>query len=179
MKGFSQLLRHNRYFPVTQQFDGPEKHPKHLYGHLSDNFPDSNKLTGYVDYENSTLRTGEAVTFAADHAPTRRIRTMIISKKLVAGVLGGMLILASYALVWAGSDNAAAPTQSATSNQSLLGALTPLLTDAATHKATPNCKPDTLYSGHDVVGDSEACFVSHVDVRAAAGGTNPGVSGAF
>jgi hypothetical protein len=105
---------------------------------------------------------------------------MVISKKLIAGVLGGMLIVASYAPVWAGSDSAAAPSQSAaTSNQSLLGALTPLFADAATHKATPNCKPDTLYSGHDVVGDSEACFISHVDVRAAAGGANPGVSGAF
>ncbi len=104
---------------------------------------------------------------------------MGISKKLIAGVLGGMLIVASYAPVWAGSDSVTAPSQSATSNQSLLGALTPLFADVGTHKATPNCKPDTLYSGHDVVGDSEACFVSHVDVRAAGGGTNPGVSGAF
>lgn len=109
---------------------------------------------------------------------------MVISKKLVASALGGLLIAASFTPVWAGSDSAtaAAPAQStatAPSNQSLLGALTPLLADAAVHKAQPNCKPDTLYSGHDVVGDSEACFMSHVDVRAAGAAANPGIAGSL
>jgi hypothetical protein len=106
---------------------------------------------------------------------------MVISKKLVASALGGLLIAASFTPVWAGSDNAAAPQSTATapSNQSLLGALTPLLADAAVHKAKPTCKADTLYSGHDVVGDSDACFMSHVDVRAAGAGANPGVAGSL
>lgn len=105
----------------------------------------------------------------------------MVSKKLVATAIGGLLLAASYAPVWAGSADTAAPsTQSAasgTTNNSVLGALTPLFADVVEHKAQPNCKADTLYSGHDVIGDSEACLISHVDARAT--GVNPGVSGAL
>ena len=106
---------------------------------------------------------------------------MAVSKKLIAGAVGGLLLVASYAPVWAGSgEPVASPNQQGSvvsGDSTLLGALTPLFADAVEHKAQPNCKADTLYSGHDVVGDSEACLLSHVDVRA--GGINPGISGAL
>jgi hypothetical protein len=64
----------------------------------------------------------------------------------------------------------------APSDKSLLGILTPMLTDPATHAAQKDCKPDQLYSQHDVVGDPEACFMGRYDVRsgsASVGATAP------
>jgi len=106
---------------------------------------------------------------------------MIVSTKLAAAVMGGLLLAVSYAPAWAGSagdSSAAAPSAMApTADRSLVGVLSPLFADAAPHQAQKTCKSDSLYSQHSVVGDPDACFISHVDARA--GAVNPGVSGAL
>lgn len=106
---------------------------------------------------------------------------MVVSTKLAAAVMGGLMLAAAYAPAWAGSANdptAAAPSQSAAvADRSLVGVLSPFLAVAAPHEAQKNCKPDTLYSHHDVVGDADACFVNRFDVRASA--ISPGVGGSL
>jgi len=106
---------------------------------------------------------------------------MVVSTKLVAAVMGGLLLAAVYTPAWAGSANdttAAGQSQAAVgADRSLVGVLSPLLADAAPHEAQKSCKPDSLYSQHDVVGDSDACFINRFDARA--GSLNAGVSGGF
>ena len=101
---------------------------------------------------------------------------MVISTKLAAAVMSGLLLAASYAPAWAGSTGDSSGTAPA-ADRSLIGVLSPLLADAAPHQAQKACKPDSLYSQHSVVGDPESCFISRFDVRV--GGVNPGVAGAF
>jgi hypothetical protein len=96
---------------------------------------------------------------------------MSVSTKLAAAVVGGLLFATAYAPAWAQSVDAKAPATPASSGvsggQSILGIVAPLLNTTAQHQAQKNCKADSLYSAHDVVGDSESCFVSKVDVRGA------------
>jgi hypothetical protein len=104
---------------------------------------------------------------------------MVISTKLAAAVIGGLLLAVSYTPAWAGSGgDSSAAAQSATApsaDRSLVGVLSPLLADVAPHQAQKTCKPDSLYSQHTVVGDPDACFLSKVDVRSAA--INSGIAG--
>ena len=94
---------------------------------------------------------------------------MTLSTKLAAAAIGGLLLVVGYAPAWAGSADAAPVTAQspATPNadHSLVGVLCPMLADAAPHQAQKACKPDSLYSQHSVVGDSDACFINHTDVR--------------
>src|SRR5208282_2547367 len=99
---------------------------------------------------------------------------MMVSTKLAAAVMGGLLLAVSYAPAWAGSAtdaSAAAPSVMAPSaDRSLVGVLSPLLADAAPHQAQKTCKADSLYSQHSVVGDPDACFISKIDARAGSAG---------
>jgi hypothetical protein len=108
---------------------------------------------------------------------------MVLSKKLLASALGGLLIAASFAPAWAADASNAAPANQSGStvsgDQSVLAAISPLLADTKVHKAPVNCKADSLYSNHDVIGDPDACLLSHVDVRAAGAASNPGISGSL
>jgi hypothetical protein len=102
---------------------------------------------------------------------------MVLSTKLAAAVMGGLLLAAVYTPAWAGSANApsTAGTSSAAvgTDRSLVNILNPLLAVGAPHQAQKNCKADTLYSQHSVVGDPDACFMGHFDARS--GSLNPGV----
>jgi hypothetical protein len=95
---------------------------------------------------------------------------MTVSTKVAAIVVGGLLL--AYGPARAQSTQAAAPaTASAgavTNGQSVLGFIAPLLNSSVEHKAAKNCKPDSLYSQHSVVGDPNACFVGKLDVRQSA-----------
>jgi len=101
---------------------------------------------------------------------------MLTSKRTAILLMSGLLLGTASARVWAADGKAAAPvsvTVAAPGDRSLLGILTPLLTDPATHEAQKECKPDQLYSQHDVVGDPEACFRGRFDLRSS---PNSGVS---
>jgi hypothetical protein len=105
---------------------------------------------------------------------------MVLSTRLAAAVIGGLLLATVYTPAWAGSANdttisrgstfTGASTTTGTSSsvpgadRSLLGVLSPLFADAAPHEAQKRCKPDTLYSQHDVIGDPNACFLNRVNV---------------
>ena len=105
---------------------------------------------------------------------------MVISTKLAAAVMSGLLLAVSYAPAWAGSAGNSSAASSATApaaDRSLIGVLSPLLADAAPHQAQKACKPDSLYSQHSVVGDPASCFINRFDVRV--GGVNPGMGGVF
>jgi len=92
--------------------------------------------------------------------------------------MGGLLLAVSYAPAWAGDTSVAAPSAIApVADHSLVGVLSPLLTDTVQHKAQKTCKSDSLYSQHSVVGDPDACFISRVDVRGVASAS--GVGGIF
>lgn len=94
---------------------------------------------------------------------------MTVSTKVAAIVVGGLLL--AYGPARAQSTQAAPATTSAgavTNGQSVLGFIAPLLNTSVEHKAAKNCKPDSLYSQHSVVGDSEACFVGKLDARQSA-----------
>ena len=103
---------------------------------------------------------------------------MAVSTKLAA-VVGGLLLATTYAPAWAQSTSAPAPAaQSAgavSGGQYLLGVVAPLLNNTTQHAAQKNCKADSLYSAHDVVGDSESCFISKVDARASAPSSSFGI----
>lgn len=103
---------------------------------------------------------------------------MTVSTKVAAIVIGGLLL--AYGPARAQSTQAAPATTSAgavTNGQSVLGFIAPLLNTSVEHKAEKNCKADSLYSAHSVVGDPDACFQNKFDARTA--GTVPGVSGIF
>ena len=104
---------------------------------------------------------------------------MVLSTKLAAAVMGGLLLAAVYTPAWAGSANdtstAGASSAAAGSDRSLVSVLSPLLNVSTPHQAQKSCKPDSLYSQHSVVGDPEACFISRVDVRSSA--ATPGIGG--
>ena len=94
---------------------------------------------------------------------------MNVSTKLAAAVVGGLLFASTYAPAWAQSVNAPAPAaQNVSGAPSVLGVIAPLLNNTTQHAAQKNCKADSLYSAHDVVGDSQACFVNKTDARGSA-----------
>jgi hypothetical protein len=94
--------------------------------------------------------------------------------------MSGLLLAAVYTRTWAGSINdtttigvsrstsASASTDASSStpgsDHSLLGVLSPILADAAPHQAQKSCKPDTIYSAHDVIGDPDTCYLNRVNV---------------
>jgi len=94
---------------------------------------------------------------------------MSVSTKLAAVVVGGLLFATTYAPAWAQSADVKAPAAQSASGvgagQYVLGVVSPLLNNTTQHAAQKNCKADGLYSAHDVVGDSESCFISKVDAR--------------
>jgi hypothetical protein len=111
----------------------------------------------------------------------KEARIMNISGRLVTGVMGGFLLIAAYVPAWAGPVNHATTpsTQAAAAakeDQAILGFLGSIMLAPGQPRAQ-RCKPETLYSQHDVIGDPEACFGNHFDVRA--GGINPGAAPAF
>lgn len=97
------------------------------------------------------------------------------TKRLMAGALSGFLMIGASAPIWAnppaGDMNSATqvPLTTKSADHSPLGILAPILTESAQHSTQKTCKPDTLYSQHDVVGDSEGCFINRFDARGAAG----------
>ncbi|MGO9265259.1 MAG: hypothetical protein ACLQBA_10305 [Candidatus Binataceae bacterium] len=100
---------------------------------------------------------------------------MLTTKRMAIFLLSGLLLGSASARGWAADGAAAAPVSVGSavtepSDKSLLGILTPMLTDPAIHAAQKGCNPDRLYSQHDVVGDPEACFMGRFDVRS--GGTS-------
>lgn len=102
---------------------------------------------------------------------------MVVSTKLAAAVMGGLLLAAVYTPAWAGSaDNTAQPTTT-TANQSMVGVLSPVFANVATHPAQKNCKADSLYSNHDVVGDPDSCFQNKFDARAGSTAGGSAVAG--
>jgi len=125
----------------------------------------------------------KAVTIAGRTDTYEEVRSMVVSTKLAAAVMGGLLLAAVYTPAWAGSagDTTAAgqPSTAVSADRSLVGVLSPLFADAAPHQAQKTCKSDSLYSQHSVVGDPDACFLNRVDVRASSAGGNPGLGGAL
>src|SRR5438445_5398414 len=94
---------------------------------------------------------------------------MAVKVKLVAAVVGGLLLATTYAPAWAQSANPAAQSTGVVNGgQYMLGVITPLLNNTAPHVAQKKCKADSLYSAHDVVGDSDACFLNKLDARGTA-----------
>jgi hypothetical protein len=105
---------------------------------------------------------------------------MVVSTRLVAAVMGGLLLATVYTPAWAGSANDTTTTAALTStgastssdlsspapgtDHSLVNVLNPLLADAAPHKAPKSCKADTLYSQYDVIGDPNACILYRVSI---------------
>jgi hypothetical protein len=103
---------------------------------------------------------------------------MVVSMKLAAAVIGGVLFATLSTPAWAGSAGDAAYTGSPTdatqttgasssaggADRSVIGVLSPLLADVGPHQAQKNCKQSSLYSQHDVVGDPDACFLNRVNV---------------
>jgi len=102
---------------------------------------------------------------------------MVVSMKLAAAVMGGLLIAAVSAPAWAGSakdatitgspgdstsTDASSPTRGV--DRSLIGALSPFLADAVPHEAQKRCATDSLYSQHDVNGDPDACYLNRINV---------------
>ncbi len=101
---------------------------------------------------------------------------MSVSTKLAAVVVGGLLFATTYAPASAQSVDAKAPaSQSVSGAPSVLGVIAPLLNNTTQHVAQKHCKADSLYSAHDVVGDSESCFISKVDARTNAPGVGFGI----
>ena len=103
---------------------------------------------------------------------------MLTIKRTAILLTAGLLLGSACARGWAADSAAAAPASvdapvADPGDKSLLGILTPVLTEPAAHPAQKNCTPDQLYSQHDVVGDPEACFRGRFDVRtgSAVGGT--------
>ncbi len=106
---------------------------------------------------------------------------MTISNKVTSGVLSGFLLMAACvpALAGPGNQRATVSTQSTTAanrDQAILGFLESI-TPASVQPRVQRCKPETLYSQHDVIGDPDACFLNHFDVRA--GGVNQGAAPTF
>jgi hypothetical protein len=97
------------------------------------------------------------------------------NKRLMAGALAGFLMFGGIETTWADppadTGNAGTPAAAAShgADRSLLGMIAPVLTARAQHATQKTCKPDTLYSQHDVVGDSDGCFINRFDARDAAG----------
>lgn len=96
---------------------------------------------------------------------------MAINKRAAILLIASFLVSAPIPMLGWAADNSPAPApvspaSGATDpNNSLLGILNPLLTASVGHSAPKDCKPDMLYSQHDVVGDPDACFRGHYDVR--------------
>jgi len=104
---------------------------------------------------------------------------MVVSTRSVAAVMGGLLLATVYTPAWAGSANDTATSSRSTSTgastsagaspsapgsgRSLVGVWSQLLADASPHETQKGCKPDTLYSQHDVNGDPDACLVNRPD----------------
>lgn len=109
---------------------------------------------------------------------------MDASKKLMAGALVGLLTLGTYAPTWAnppdtGTTNAPqAAVTPGNANRSRMGLLAPILTAPTAHEAARACKPDDLYSQHDVVGDPDSCFLNRLDLRGT-GSMQGGYPGTF
>jgi len=95
---------------------------------------------------------------------------MVLSTKLATVVLGGLMFVAASVPAWAGSSTSAQAGVPPTADQSLVTVLSPLFANVVAHPVQDDCKPDSLYSQHSVVGDSDACFVNHTDVRASTAG---------
>ncbi len=98
---------------------------------------------------------------------------MLTGKKMAIVLISGLLLGA------AGQQGLAADTSAAPANRvaitgddgkSLAGLLA-ILTESTAHAAQKSCTPDQLYSQHDVVGDPDACFRNHYDVRGSLGGS--------
>jgi hypothetical protein len=102
---------------------------------------------------------------------------MVVSTKLAAAVMGGLLLAAVYTPAWAGSGDAGAQPATASASQSLVGVLNPVFANVATHPAQKTCKADTLYSNHDVVGDPDSCFQNKLDARAGSATGGSAVAG--
>jgi hypothetical protein len=94
---------------------------------------------------------------------------MLTSKRTAILMMSGLLLGTACARGWAEDRTATAPVSVGAAvadpgDTSLLGLLTPFLTDSVTHEVQKNCKPGHLYSQHDVVGDPEACFMNRFNV---------------
>jgi hypothetical protein len=93
------------------------------------------------------------------------------TKRLMAGTLAGFLMIGASPSTWANPPSSEttganqAPATTSRADRSLLGMLAPILTDPAQHAPQKTCKPGTLYSAHDVVGDPDACFMGRLDGR--------------
>ncbi len=107
---------------------------------------------------------------------------MSVPTTLIAMAIGGLIVATTSLPAGAQStDTVATKSASGVSGaQDILGILSPLLNNATQHATPKNCKPDSLYSAHDVIGDSDSCFVSKVDVRGGSTvGNGSGVTGVF
>jgi hypothetical protein len=105
---------------------------------------------------------------------------MFISRRTLVALAAGVLLTAASAQAQPVAKQAvASPAASGvadTGSHSLLGIITPALTDPVAHRAQKTCDAGKLYSSHDVVGDPEACFMGRLDVH---GGMSSGSTGAF
>jgi hypothetical protein len=98
---------------------------------------------------------------------------MGMPKKAIV-VLIPSLLFGFGAPAWSGTAKQAAPTSTSAqvmpaspNSNSLLGMVNWLAatdTHAAPRKPDANCKASHLYSGHDVVGDPEACIMGQYTI---------------
>ena len=107
---------------------------------------------------------------------------MAKSKRLVASAAAAMLMLGAYAPAWAQppagapTPSAQAPLQTGREEASMAEILGSILTERVDHVPVKRCPPGSLYSEHDVVGDSESCFLNRLGVPNGIVGTS-GFSG--
>lgn len=104
------------------------------------------------------------------------------SKRLASGAMAAMLIIGAYAPAWAGpSQNAPTtpaqdPVAPGNDAGSLAGIMGSFLTEHADHRSAKQCKPGSMYTEHDVVGDPESCFINRLGIPSGMAGA-PGFAG--
>jgi hypothetical protein len=92
-----------------------------------------------------------------------------MSKKAIV-VLVPSLLFGIGAPAWSGASDQATPkaqvTPAGRSDNTLLGMLSSILTatDTGSRKEKNKCIASNMYSGHDVVGDPEGCFMGRYNL---------------
>lgn len=106
---------------------------------------------------------------------------MVKKKRLAASAMAATLMFGTYAPAWAGPSQsvtvspqiAVAP---ANDEGSLSGIFGSIVTDRVAHAPAKQCRPGSMYSQHDVVGDPESCFINRLGIPSGGAGSG-GFSG--
>jgi hypothetical protein len=114
------------------------------------------------------------VTLRNGPTRTKEARDMVLSTKMAAVVMGGLLLAAVYTPAWAGpaNDASTAGTSSAAAgaDRSLVSVLSPLLNVSTPHQAQKNCKPATKLLNRSRLGDQPGGAIHRVTRPEKSGG---------